>query len=624
MALPPLFQPAPAYFAPGFFTTRSHPWNKSGYRYIACGPFEDAPPTTYPIYRTIETSPPGCVKWAWEDRSSYVHISKDGLSVTAEKGFRSARANIPIREGKWYFEIKVERGGGEKAPAAGGKTEASHVRIGVGRRESGLNAPAGIDGFSYGFRDKTGDTVHLSKPQRYGSPFGSGDVIGVYVDLPTMRSPVPGDTKDPARIVRKRIPIRYRGQLYFESTELVVSKEMEDLAEAASPTKLKAKPAAPSKKAAPGQKVAPPKPAGPPPRPLIKLEGSKVAFFKNGESQGVAFRDLLDFVPLRAHPKPKNAPRRNADELGTMARENTHDDATIGYFPFVSVYGGAVVRLNAGPDFAFPPPKDIDAALGEPAPAIVNGDEAQAPHLPWRPLSEFYPIYMADQRRLDLIDAEEARRAYAREEAAMHQEMSAQDRKKAKQAARNDRQAAKAVAAAAADAAAAAAMSVTTPLKPSPLVNASGPLEALKKDGASRTGTPLSHEWKPEQEVSEANGSSATGGATKANGGPYSSFMFLPAETEVVILEDDGRTLSRPGSSGGVSSAAAVEALAVAAAADVAAVSAVDSVKAEPISEETVNLKVNGNGPAVGISAEAPSHDSPAAEGDEDVKMELA
>lgn len=532
VAIAPLFQAAPSHFAPGFWTTRSHPWNKGGYRYIACGPFEDAPATSYPIYQTIETSPPGTVKWAWEDRSSYVHISKDGLRVTAEKGFRSARATIPIREGRWYFEVVVERGGGELVPAVGGRTDAAHVRIGLGRRESGVNAPAGIDGFSYALRDKTGDTVHLSKTKRYGDPFGSGDVVGVFVDLPPMREPVPGDTRDPARIVRKRIPIRYRGQLYFESTEVAVSKEMEDLADAASPTKLKAKPVVPTKKAAPGQKVAPPKPVGPPPRPLGRLEGSRVAFFKNGVSQGVAFEDLLDFLPLRPHPKPKNAPRRKAEneEGGNLVRENYHDDATIGYFPFVSVYGGAVVRLNAGPDFAFPPPSDIDSVLS------TSSSPDRASERSWRPLSDLLPIYLAEQHRLDLVDAEEARRAYAREEMA-HQTrahaQASQDKKRQKA------YAAPAPAMKKNPNASATGRGASAALKPSALVNANAAVGAEMSRSGSRTGTPLAQEWRPELEDHAKEPGDEEDGQPVVNGASDPAFFLPETETEVFLLEDD-------------------------------------------------------------------------------------
>ncbi|KAH9809969.1 hypothetical protein DFH28DRAFT_933341 [Melampsora americana] len=456
VAISPAFQALPNHIPSHFYATRSHPWNRSGFRYLACGPprsdeQNDLNPINdrYPVYHAIETIPQGQVKWAWEDRSNYVYITKDGLAVTTDRGFRSARANLPIRQGRFYFEIILDRAGGEPNPGSRSEPEHAHVRIGLARRESGLNAPVGIDGYSYGIRDKTGEKVHLSKLESYGSPFTSGDVIGVYVDLPTMRSPNPNDPHDPARIERRRIPIRYRRQLYFESPEYPISKEMEDLADAASPSKLKPKPQFRStlppppavKKPVPGQKpMATPiptshiEPTGIIQRDLPVLKGSKLAFFKNGVCQGVAFQDLLDFLPLKAYTS-SSQDRLNSNlvtnltdstslEPLTANREHLHDDGTLGYYPCVSVYGGGIARLNPGPEFKYPPPEDIEACLDrtdsmKAEPQSVLPDESnQINHSvsststsqKWQALSELYPIYLAEQNQLDKLDAMEFQR----------------------------------------------------------------------------------------------------------------------------------------------------------------------------------------------------------------------
>ncbi|WAQ84689.1 hypothetical protein PtA15_5A262 [Puccinia triticina] len=436
VAIPPVFQPLPPFFPSDFFATRSHPWNRSGFRYLACGPPADQQQqdADHPLYYTIETAPPGLVKWSWEDRSSYVYVTKDGLSVTTDRGFRSARANLPIREGQWYFEIIMVRAGGEINQGARSEPEEAHVRVGIARRESGLNAPLGIDGYSYGIRDKTGEKVHLSRPQKYGEPFGSGDVIGILLDLPQMRKPIDEDRDDPARIERKRIPIRYRRQLYFESAEYPISKEMEDLAESALPAKLQPKQEphkatlaaeTPKKKSLPGQKQvddeppsAPAVPSGPPLRPLPVLKGSKVVFFKNGVCQGVAFRDLLDFLPLRADPSPQNSGSLNqpgddsnfVDSNNAKSGGKIHDDGTLGYYPCVSVYGGGIARLNAGPEFKFAPPESVNHLLDEDADHAERdtppdaGDDSRGFRKSWKPLSELYPLHVAEQRRLDELD----------------------------------------------------------------------------------------------------------------------------------------------------------------------------------------------------------------------------
>jgi COMPASS component BRE2 len=383
-----------------FFSTRGHPINRPNYRYLPCGPSPSSTPDR-PIFRIIESPPANLVRFSWEDRSPYTYVTSDALAITTEKGFRGGRANVPIREGDWYFEVVIERGGGE---------DGSYVRLGVGRRECSVNAPVGFDGFSYGIRDRTGDKVTLSQPRRYGQSFGTGDVIGVHVSLPKRRPPAKDDPRDPSRIVRKRIPIRYKGQLYFESLEYAPSKEMVEMAETAANPKPKVQtPTAKKKAAAPGQKAQPTAPVQPPPRPLPTLKGSKLSFFKNGEpmSKKPAFTDLFDYVPLRQHTNP---PKVSGVDRYMLARENHHDDGTLGYYPFVSVYRGGVARIQAGPDFAFPPPE------------VRSGK--------WRPLSDRYDEYKKETALLDEADEILAQRAFTEEAAEAARAVKAQKKKK--------------------------------------------------------------------------------------------------------------------------------------------------------------------------------------------------
>lgn len=78
-------------------------------------------------------------------------MTEDARTITAEKGWRSARANVGVREGNWYWEIKAHRCGGEGSRSDGGTGEGSWLRIGVGRREAQLNAPCGYDGWVSAF-----------------------------------------------------------------------------------------------------------------------------------------------------------------------------------------------------------------------------------------------------------------------------------------------------------------------------------------------------------------------------------------------------------------------------------------------------------------------------------------
>lgn len=385
------------------YYSRGHPPNKFGFRYQPCGPSSAGGPQQA-IYKLIQDPPTDVVRFSWEDRSPYVLISEDAKTVSSDKGFRSARANLPIRDGTWYFEVLIERGGGE--PGQSDSLDGAHVRLGVGRRESSLNAPVGMDAYSYGLRDKTGDKVSISQPQSYGQSFTSGDVIGVLVHIPERSLPEDpnADPLDPRAIHRKRIPIQYKRQLYFESLEYIPSREMTRLVDAASEASLPKQKQVKQKAAAPGMKHRPlPSENAPPLRPLPILPGSSIHFFKNGQPMSTepAFTDLFDYVPLRRHPPPedksnksssKKNKKKEQDALNPMNdRENFNDDGTLGYYPVVSCYGGGIARLNPGPQLLQQP--DLSAL----DPALAN----------YGVLSDLYPLYFAQLQEDDMMEEQQ-------------------------------------------------------------------------------------------------------------------------------------------------------------------------------------------------------------------------
>ncbi|OCH90291.1 hypothetical protein OBBRIDRAFT_607267 [Obba rivulosa] len=402
----------PLHPASEYYNTEPLCNNRLNFRYSPAGL---SPLGSILPFRTIESAPTA-FRVSWEDRSPFVKVSQDGLGLKGDKGFRSARCNAPVREGKWYMEVKIERGGGEK-PDGSKRREGSHIRLGWARREAPLNAPAGLDGYSYAYRDKTGEKVHLSRPRPYGAPFRSGDVVGMYISLPPRRKPNPKDPRDPAHIRRERIAIEFKGQEYWESLEYPQSKEMLSLMEAN--TRAKAAESGPlppsaTKKSATvknlpstsrGARGAPPEPA--PLRPLPTLgPDAHIAFFVNGAPQGIAFQDLFDYLPLRAPGNKAQEKNRRAKEGLREHKVNHVDDGTLGYYPFISLFNEARVRINPGPDFEYPPPPDIDAVLSA---AGADGDiKPPAPDAPrtWRPMCERYPEFIAEQRELD--DREEA------------------------------------------------------------------------------------------------------------------------------------------------------------------------------------------------------------------------
>ena len=376
--------------------------NRIGYRYAPAGV---SPPGCALLCHTIESNPTA-LRISWEDRSPFVKVTKDGLGLLGGKGFRSARCNAPVREGRWYMEVKIVHGGGEHL-GEDSKLEGSHVRLGWGRREAPLNGPVGLDGYSYGFRDKTGDKVTLSRPRPYGRPFRSGDVIGMYIALPPRRQANKKDPHDPAHIKRVRIAIDLKGQETFESLEYPQSKEMISLMDYSGKSSSSASVPSSSKKSATVKNL--PERGSfkaariniTPHRPLPTCPGSHIAFFVNGECQGIAFQDLYDYLQLRAMDTSRKGKDKKRTREGVEEhRENPFDDGTLGYYPFISLFNDACVRLNPGPNFDYPPPPDIDALLA----GVEEGTERK-----WRPMSERYAEFMAEQWSLDAVEEEAAR-----------------------------------------------------------------------------------------------------------------------------------------------------------------------------------------------------------------------
>ncbi|KAL8957040.1 MAG: hypothetical protein Q9183_006159, partial [Haloplaca sp. 2 TL-2023] len=165
-----------------------------------------------------------------------------------------ARPNVCAREGRWYYECKILSGvrpPNQDPALTSGSDPGGHVRLGWARREANLDTPVGFDAYSYGLRDVSGQKVHLSRPKDFmpnNESFCEGDVIGLELTLPSLalhRKVVDGsynkavdvsDDLDPAfpaaeapEIIRDRVPIRYKGVVYFEQFEYSPTKDLEDL-----------------------------------------------------------------------------------------------------------------------------------------------------------------------------------------------------------------------------------------------------------------------------------------------------------------------------------------------------------------------------------------------------------
>ena len=427
----PAFTPVPN--SPDLFYADLVPPNRLGYRYIPAGL---TPPGNALLHRTIEDAPTSA-RLSWSDRSPFLKVSQDGLCIAGDKGFRSARFNTPLREGKWFFELKVLEGGGDQGDGTISNTpsKGSYVRFGFGRREASLNGPVGVDGYSYGIRDTTGEKVHLSRLKPYSKPFGTGDVVGLYISLPHKPQPDQNDPKDPAHLKRERIAIEYKGQEYFESVEYPQEKEMMEMMDqkkkagagdggddaagagmgkASNNTSRPATRKSATVKNTPGSRKGVSRNAGAATsqktvigRQLTTLPDSCIAFFVNGECQGVAFQDLYSYLPLHRLPTapPKRSHHTNPEPReGLRERKpNPHDDGTLGYYPFVSLFGNGQLKANVGPNFDFDPGDDIDRILGL-APEVKVEGEVSASDRKWRPLCERYKEFMEEQWELDALE----------------------------------------------------------------------------------------------------------------------------------------------------------------------------------------------------------------------------
>ncbi|XP_038061625.1 set1/Ash2 histone methyltransferase complex subunit ASH2-like [Patiria miniata] len=259
-----------------------HPFNKDGYRYILTEQDPHAPSSAFEEDMWIGKPIPALlyrmalgreVYLASHDRAPQLKISENRLSVTGEKGYSMVRCTHGTNRGAWYMEMSIDD-----------MPEGTATRIGWSQPLGNLQAPLGYDKFSYSWRSRKGTRFHQSIGKRYGEGYGQGDVLGLYIKLP---SRVPADKLLPLTY-KDRALIKFKSHLYFEEKDLVQETEND----------------------------------------LKPCSGSKIAFFKNGVSQGVAFEDIFE---------------------GT-------------YYPSISVHKGCTVSVNFGPQFKYPP-QDLEDFL---------------------------------------------------------------------------------------------------------------------------------------------------------------------------------------------------------------------------------------------------------------------
>lgn len=186
----------------------------------------------------------------------------------------------------------------------------------------------------------------MSRPKDFlNSSFVTGDVIGLRICIPPL-SVQRELSSDPVTksgdIIRDRIPIRFKNQLWFEQFEYQPTKDMEELMNPSPGTK----PSAPPK----------------------TLSGSWIKVYKNGEYVGTPWEDLYAFLPPASRP------------LAALGGREL-DDGTLGYYPAISVFRGGVVEANFGPEW-WCPPKEMEG----------------------RPMCERFEEQIAEDVTYDLVD----------------------------------------------------------------------------------------------------------------------------------------------------------------------------------------------------------------------------
>ncbi|PVU94561.1 hypothetical protein BB561_002460 [Smittium simulii] len=225
------------------------------------------------------------------------------LTLWSNGGYTVSKCSHGVTTGTYYYEAEILEG----------LKLTSNLRIGWGQISANLQAPCGYDHYSYSMRTNPGTVFHTSIGRMFGETLSAGDVLGVLVQLPEeLNSDELEDIY--SRTWDSLTP--YKPFDYKQPKAL----SLLDADCFASPPQAESN----NENTSEYQKH-----LELPPIPI--LENSEIAYFKNGECMGTAFRGLF---------------------LGK-------------YYPMVSSYMGGKVKINFGNSkatdeskgFKFSPPK---------------------------------------------------------------------------------------------------------------------------------------------------------------------------------------------------------------------------------------------------------------------------
>ena len=321
-----------------FHRPQDIPLNKRHFVYGPCAPIPDFEEvgycnTEYPFDK------PGFNIMDRSDGISFKVGHNDTIGVAHLMGWRTARCDVCIKEGLSYWEVEVIKGGTSTAArldaSSADKKEVidntPHLRFGISRRESSLDAPVGFDSYGYGIRDQSLESIHEGKLKKFlqkSVTLKHGDRLGFLLKLPDSafqieqakeytrrrldalqqlnnvgsagehihnhvfdsyreRSPSPLRKKpkhqrnthiefqrellndiDYSDVIRDQIAIRYKNQLFFEGTDYVKTTKSEYYSSDERER-----------------------------QDFYKLDGSYLRVFLNGEYLGEPFSNLSPFLP---------------------------------------------------------------------------------------------------------------------------------------------------------------------------------------------------------------------------------------------------------------------------------------------------------------------------------------
>ncbi|OAX80284.1 hypothetical protein ACJ72_05388 [Emergomyces africanus] len=346
--------------------------NRNGFRYTYA-----AMDPAFPHIKYRQTDvPPYYSRFSFEDSPAAILFTEDGLAVTTNEPWHSARANVCAREGSYYYEARVISGivkGSQNTPSGSPR---GNIRLGFARREADLDVNVGVDCYGYGIRDVNGEVVNRMRCEYFfpkDEAINEGDVVGMLITLPPLwlHKKIVEGTYDPSadgdssnattptatapfppapNLIRDRIPFHLKADFLYQQSHIYPSKHLRDYA-----FNLKETPT-----------YGVPSPINTEDPSLRTLPGSSITIFKNGVKMGTPFRDLYAFLP------PASRATQASNNLGVGERENA-DDGMIGYFPIVSCHGGGAVEARFEGPWWIGPPTTTPAEEGQSGGGVIKG-----------------------------------------------------------------------------------------------------------------------------------------------------------------------------------------------------------------------------------------------------------